>query len=130
MPEHAAIAFRCAGAPDVCASLRGAVTDALDKAGFQVVTAPGRADILISAIAGIVDAKVSRDFGNTFNTRTFQIDLTGEAPKLGDSVAMPPPSTVSFDSTLGRERLEEKSRLVAGDVVDRVQAYVKKKRGA
>jgi hypothetical protein len=42
---------------------------------------------------------------------------------------MPPAATVSFDPTVGRERLEEKSRLVASDIVDRVRAYVKKKRG-
>jgi len=64
------------------------------------------------------------------NTRTYQIELSGEAPKLGDTVSMPPASTVSFDPTVGRERLEEKSRLVASDIVDRVRAYVKKKRGA
>jgi hypothetical protein len=43
---------------------------------------------------------------------------------------MPPATTVSFDASVGRERLEEKSRLVAGDVVERVRAFVKKKRGA
>jgi hypothetical protein len=124
------VAFRCDGAPDVCASLRAAISDALDKAGFQVVTSPARAEIIVGAIAGVIDEKVSRQFGQTFNTRTYQIELSGEAPKFGDDVPMPPASTLSFDPTVGRERLEEKSRLVAGDVVDRVRAYVKKKRGA
>src|SRR5262249_56879632 len=98
MAESRAVAFRCAGAPDVCASLRNTVNDALDKAGFQVVTSPARADVAVSAITGVLDENVSRQFGQTFNTRTYQIELTGEAPKLGDSVAMPPPTTVSFDS--------------------------------
>jgi len=122
--------FSCGGAPDVCASLRAAVDDALEKAGFRVVTSPNRADVAIGAIADVLDEKAARQFGQTFNTRTYQIELTGEAPKFGDSVPMPPPATVSFDATVGRERLEEKSRLVASDIVDRVRAYVKKKRGA
>lgn len=114
----------------MCASLRSAVTDALEKAGFRVVGSPNRADISIGAIADIIDEKAARQFGQTFNTRTYQIELTGEAPKFGDDVSMPPATTVSFDATVGRERLEEKSRLVASDIVDRVRAYVKKKRGA
>ena len=130
IPENAAVAFHCEGAPDVCASLRDHVGSALDKAGFRVVTSADRADVAIGAIAGVLDEKSSRQFGQTFNTRTYQIELSGEAPKFGDSVSMPPASTVSFDATVGRERLEEKSRLVASDIVERVRAYVKKKRGA
>ena len=129
IPENAAVVFRCSGAPDVCASLRTTVNDALDKAGFRSVTSADRADIAVGAIAGVLDEKASRQFGQNFNTRTYQIELSGEAPKLGDTVSMPPASTVSFDPTVGRERLEEKSRLVASDIVERVRAYVKKKRG-
>lgn len=130
IPENAAVLFRCSGAPDVCASLRSNVNDALDKAGFRVVTSPDRADIAIGAVAGGLQEKVSQQFGQTFATRTYQIELSGEAPKLGDSIAMPPATTVSFDASFGRERLEEKARLVAGDVVERVRAFVTKKRGS
>jgi hypothetical protein len=129
IPENAAVSFQCQGAPDVCSSLRNTVNDALEKAGFRVVNSAARADIAVGAAAGVLDEKVSRQFGQTFATRTYQIELNAEAPKLGDSVSMPPASTVSFDATVGRERLEEKSRLIASDVVDRVRAYVKKKRG-
>jgi serine/threonine protein kinase len=129
IPENAAVAFRCSGAPDVCASLQTTVSDALDKAGFRVVTSADRADIAVGAIADVLDEKTSRQFGQNFNTRTYHIELSGEAPKFGDTVSMPPPATVSFDPTVGRERLEEKSRLVASDIADRVRAYVKKKRG-
>jgi hypothetical protein len=55
--------------------------------------------------------------------------LNGEAPRLGDAVSMPAATTVSFDPSFGRERLDEKARLIASDIVDRVRAYVKKKRG-
>jgi len=127
--DNAAVLFRCSGAPDVCASLRSNVNEALDKAGFHVVTSPDRADIAIGAVAGGLQEKVSQQFGQTFATRTYQIELSGEAPKLGDSVSMPPATTVSFDASVGRERLEEKSRLVASDIVERVRAYIKKKRG-
>jgi hypothetical protein len=130
IPDDAAVLFRCSGAPDVCASLRTNVNEALDKAGFRVVNSPDRADIAIGAVAGGLQEKVSQQFGQTFATRTYQIELSGEAPKLGDMVSMPPATTVSFDASVGRERLEEKSRLVAGDVVDRVKAYIKKKHGA
>jgi eukaryotic-like serine/threonine-protein kinase len=129
IPENAAVAFRCGGAAEVCASLNSAVHDALDKAGFRVVTSPDRADVLIGAMTGVLDEKASRQFGQTFNTRTYQIELSGEAPRFGDSVSMPAATTVSFDATVGRERLEEKSRLVASDIAERVRAYVKKKRG-
>ncbi|MBW8867515.1 MAG: serine/threonine protein kinase [Acidobacteria bacterium] len=127
--DNAAVAFHCSGAPEVCASLLTSVNDALDKAGFRVVSSADRADVAVGAIAGVLDEKASRQFGQNFNTRTYQIDLSGEAPKFGDMVSMPPSATVSFDPTVGRERLEEKSRVVASDIVDRVRAYVKKKRG-
>jgi serine/threonine-protein kinase len=129
IPENAAVIFRCSGAPEVCASLRTHVNDALDKAGYRVVTTPDRADIAVGAVAGGMDEKASHDFGQTFVTRTYQIELHGEAPRLGDIVSMPPATTVTFDATVGRERLEEKSRLVASDIVDRVRAYIKKKHG-
>jgi hypothetical protein len=129
IPENAAVLFRCSGAPDVCSSLRSTVNDALDKAGFRAVTTVDRADIAVGAVAAPLQDKVSRQFGQTFLTRTYSIELSGEAPKLGDTVPMPPSTSVSFDASVGRERLEEKSRLVAADIVERVRAYVKKTRG-
>jgi len=81
-------------------------------------------------VAGGLQEKVSQQFGQTFATRTYQIELSGEAPKVGEMIAMPPATTVSFDASFGRERLEEKSRLIAGDVVERVRAFVTKKRGS
>ena len=94
-----------------------------------MVASPDRADIAVGAVAGGMDEKVSQDFGQTFVTRTYQIEFHAEAPRLGDIVSMPPTTTVSFDATVGRERLEEKSRLVASDIVERVKAYIKKKHG-
>jgi serine/threonine-protein kinase len=130
IPENAAVLFRCSGAPDVCASLRSTVNEALDKAGFRTVTSVDRADIAVGAVAAPLQDKVSQQFGQTFLTRTYSIEFSGEAPKLGDAVSMPPSTTVSFDASVGRERLEEKSRLVAGDIIDRLRAFVKKKRAS
>jgi len=128
IPENAAVAFRCAGAPEVCASLRSTVADALEKAGFRSVVSADRADISITAAAQPVDEKVTRQFSTTFATRTYSIELNGEAPHLGDAVSMPGASTVSFDPSFGRERLDEKARLIASDIVERVRAFIKKKR--
>jgi hypothetical protein len=41
---------------------------------------------------------------------------------------MPPSTTVSYDPRFGSERLAEKGRLVAGDLVERVQAFLRKRR--
>ncbi len=130
IPENAAVLFRCSGAPDVCASLRSTVNEALDKAGFRTVTSVDRADIAVGAVAAPLQDKVSQQFGQTFLTRTYSIELSGEAPKLGDAVSMPPSTTVTFDASVGRERLEEKSRLVAGDIIERIRAFIKKKRAS
>jgi serine/threonine-protein kinase len=129
IPENAAVYFGCSGAPDVCAALRSAVSNAFEKSGLRSVNAAARADIAIGATAEALQQKVDTQFGTTFATRTYSIELTGEAPRAGDDVAMPGASTVSFDPSVGRERLDEKARVIASDIVDRVRAYVKKKRG-
>lgn len=130
IPDNAAVYFGCAGAPEVCSVLRSTVNDALEKAGYRPINSPARADIAVTANAAPVEERVSQQFGTTFAVRTYSIELDGEAPKLGESVSMPPATTVSYDQSVGRERLNEKARLVAGDVVERVNAFVKKKRGA
>jgi serine/threonine-protein kinase len=129
IPENAAVYFGCSGAPDVCAALRSAVSNAFEKSGIRSVNAAARADIAIGATAEALQQKVDSQFGTTFATRTYSIELTGEAPRAGDDVPMPGASTVSFDPSVGRERLDEKARVIASDIVDRVRAYVKKKRG-
>jgi hypothetical protein len=41
---------------------------------------------------------------------------------------MPAPSTLSYDPTFGSERVAEKARLVAGEIADKLQAYVANQR--
>lgn len=88
-----------------------------------------RADIDVLAMVDIVDERVDRQFGNTFAVRNYSIEITAEAPRTNENVPMPPPTSVTFDAQLGAERAVEKARVVASDIVDRVKAFAKKKRG-
>ena len=58
-------------------------------------------------------------------TRTYSVDITGES-KDGDPISMPPPRQFSFDAQYGRERLEENTRLISNDVLEKIKAYWKK----
>lgn len=129
IPENAAVFFGCSGAQEVCGALRTAVDEALDKGGFRSVRSAERADITVGAAATPVQERVSQQFGTPMATRTYSIEVSGEARHTDDAIRMPAASTVSFDPTFGRERLDEKARVVASDVVDRLRAYVKKTRG-
>jgi serine/threonine-protein kinase len=129
MPENPAVFFQCAGAPEVCAPLRTAVDDAMGKAGLTSVRAPARADIGIEARIEILQERVDRQFGNTFAVRNYSIDVTGETMKTSETVPMPASTTLSFDPRYGSERATEKARVVASDIVDRIKAFVKRKRG-
>ncbi len=130
MPEHPAVFFQCAGAPEICSVLRTAVDEALDKGGFSNVRSPARADIVVNAAAGGIQERVSQEFKTTFAVRTYAIELSGEAPHTNENVPMPAPTNVSFDPQFGSERVVERARLVAGDLVDKLKAFTQKKRGA
>ncbi len=65
---------------------------------------------------------MNRDFGTTFATRTYSVEVSGET-KDGQPISMPAPKTFSFDAQFGRERLDENARVIASDVVDKVRAY-------
>jgi hypothetical protein len=125
-PASPAIAVRCAGAPEVCSAIRSAVDDALQKAGFRSMRDPSRADVAVEVNVVPVDERVSQQFGTTFAVRNFTIDVSGEAPKLGDNVPMPSPTTLSYDPKFGGERVNEKARLVADGIVEKVKAFAAK----
>src|SRR5580765_964200 len=128
-PENPTVFFECAGAPALCGQLRPAVADALEKAGLGSVRNAARADIDVLAMVDIADERVNDQFKTTFVVRNYSIEITAEAPRTGENVPMPPPTSVSFDQQLGAERAVEKARVVASDIVDRVKAYAKKKHG-
>jgi hypothetical protein len=121
--------FHCNGAPDICSPLRTAVDEALEKAGLSSVRNAGRADIDVAADVQVVQERLTQQFGTTFAVRNYSIDVSGETTKTSETVSMPGPSTVSFDAQFGSQRAVEKSRAVASDIVDKVKAFVGKKRG-
>lgn len=128
-PESPAVFFNCTGAAEICGPLRTAVADALDKAGMTSIRNAARADIEVDADAGVVDGKVTQQFGQTFAVRNYTVQFDGEAPQTGETVPMPSPASMSFDAQYGSERAAERSRVIAGDIVERVRAFVRKKRG-
>src|SRR5262249_42258984 len=127
--ENAAVFFQCGGPQEVCGPLRTAVEDAIGKAGLTSVRAPVRADIIVDTRVEILQERVDTQFGNTFATRNYSIELSGEAPRTSEAVPMPSSTTLNFDPRYGSERAAEKARVVSSDIVDRVKAFIRKKRG-
>jgi len=122
-PANSTVAFRCGGAPEVCSALRTAVEEALQKAGISSLRDAARASIAVEATVTPLENRVSQQFGTTFAVRTYSIDVNGEAPRTGENVSMPASTTLSFDPKFGSERVAEKARLVAADIVEKVKAF-------
>ena len=120
--------FQCAGAREVCGALRTAVDEALDKAGLRSVRNAAKADIGVEARVTSLGENVARSFETALAVQTYSIDLTAETTGTAEVVSMPPSTTVSYDPRFGSERVVEKARLVAGEVVERVQAFASKRR--
>ena len=112
----------------MCSAIRNAVDEALQKAGLVSLRNPARADVSVEATVTPVDERVTQQFGTTFAVRNYSIDVSGEAPKTGEGVPMPPATTLSYDPKFGSERVNEKARLVADGVVEKVKAFVARKR--
>jgi hypothetical protein len=127
-PPNPAVAFRCVGPNEVCSAIRLNVEEALAKAGMRALRDPGRADVVVEANVTPVSEHVNNDFGTTLAVRTFTIDLISEAPKLGDSIPMPSVSQLSYDPRFGAERVNEKARLVADGVVEKIKAFAAKQK--
>src|SRR5437867_2069503 len=126
VPQRIAVFFQCAGAQEVCSALRTALDDELQKARFASVRSAARADIGIAARIAAVQGRVTPDL--QFAVRTYSIDVSGEAVQSSEAVAMPAPTTLSYDPSFGSERVAEKARLVAGEVAERLQAFVANQR--
>jgi len=120
--------FQCAGAREVCGALRTAVDEALDKAGLRSVRKAAKADIGVDARVTSLGENAARSFETALAVQTYSIDLTAETTGTAEAVSMPPSTTVSYDPRFGSERVVEKARLVAGEVVERVQAFASKRR--
>jgi serine/threonine-protein kinase len=119
------VAFRCSGASNVCASLRGAISPAFDAQSIVSVQDPGKADILVEARVEVVSERTEQMFGTTFVTRTYSVELTGETRGSSQAVPMPAPRTFSFDARVGQERLDGQMRLIAASAAERLRAFWK-----
>ena len=89
---------------------------------------PGGADIDVEAQVDVLQQNVDRQFGTTFAVRTYSIVLNGETTKTNEVVSMPGVDNLSFDQRVGSERANERARLVAAGVVERVKEFAAKKR--
>jgi serine/threonine protein kinase len=127
-PEKPAVYFHCLGVAEICAPLRTAMDEALEKAGLPSVRRVNGADVDVAARVDVVQQKVDRQFGTTFAVRTYSIELDGETTKTGEAVSMPGVENLSFDQQFGSERANERARVVAAGVVDRVKAFAAAKK--
>lgn len=127
-PERPSVYFRCAGPTEVCAPMRSAVDEALGGAGLTSVRRANAADVDVSAQVEVLQQNVDRQFGTVFAVRTYSIALSGETTKSGEVVSMPSVDNLSFDQRLGGERANERARVVAAGVVERVKAFAAAKR--
>ena len=125
-PANPAVAFRCSGPANVCASLRSAIGPAFDAQSIIGVQDAAKADILVEARVEVVSERTEQMFGTTFVTRTFAVDLTGEARASSQTVPMPAQTTFSFDARVGQERLDSQTRLIAASAAERIKAFWKK----
>ena len=128
-PVNPAVFFHCAGPPEICSVLRAQVDDALEKSGLSSVRSAQRADVDVGARVNALQQKVTQEFSTMLAVRTYSIELEAETTRTSERVAMPPPATLNFDPQFGSERVVEKARLVASDIVDRVKAFAARKRG-
>jgi len=126
VPANPSVAFRCAGPPDVCAALKSAVDQALAKDSMTSTRDAARADVALESAVTLVDEQTQTMFGTTFTVRNYTIDVSGEARASSDSVPMPSAATLNYDARY-RDRLDEKARTVAADVVEHIRAYWKKR---
>jgi len=83
---------------------------------------PPRGDVVIHLAVEEIEARSEQQFGTTFVVRTYSIEAVGTSPHFDDELVLPP-AMVTFDARLGREKLRERSRVIATDLVAAVRAY-------
>ncbi|HEY6356936.1 MAG TPA: serine/threonine-protein kinase, partial [Vicinamibacterales bacterium] len=125
-PANPSVAWRCEGPPDICNALKSATDQALAKDSMTSTRDAARADVALLATVTLVDEQTQQMFGTTFTVRNYTIDVNGEARASSDSVPMPSAATLNYDARY-RDRLDEKARTVAADVVEHIRAYWKKR---
>jgi eukaryotic-like serine/threonine-protein kinase len=126
VPANPSVAWRCEGPPEICSALKSATDQALAKDSMTSTRDATRADIALAATVSLVDEQTQQMFGTSFTIRNYTIDVTGEARASSDSVPMPSAATLNYDARY-RDRLDEKARTVAADVVEHIRAFWKKR---
>jgi serine/threonine-protein kinase len=125
LPENPRVSFQCRGPAEICTPLRNEMAEALGRESLPAVRAGG--DVLLTAEVTFVDEQPNRAFGTNVTVRTYSIEMSGEAPRLEEDIAIPS-RTVSADQRLGGERFVEAARLVAAEAVQRVRAFWQRQR--
>ena len=114
----------CQGTGDLCGAVRSAFDQQIESNGLAIARTKDRADIVIVATIGITGE--NRD--ENFVTRSYLLDVVGDAPKLDKAVALPAARSFSFDARVGRERLNENARAMAVQSLTRVKDFIDRNR--
>jgi hypothetical protein len=114
----------CRGSGDLCGAVRSAFDQQLESQGLGIARSAERADIVL--VATVATLGETRD--ENFVTRSYSLDVVGDAPKLDRAVSMPPARSFSFDSRFGRERLNENARAMAVQSVNKVKEFIDRNR--
>jgi serine/threonine protein kinase len=126
IPSTPSVSLSCDGVADACAAIGNAFQNELERRKVPFAQFDP-AEIEIAIFAEEVEARQEQQFGTLMVVRTYSIEMTGKAPRFRELVPMPQPETLSFDARFGKEKLNERSRVIASNVADKIQAYWSKK---
>ena len=122
IPVNPSVEIYCEGLSDACASLRSELENSLRRAEISLAGAD-EPEVMVTLYTEEIESRSEQQFGTTFVVRTYSMEAAGQAPRFGEAVSMPPPEVFSFDTRLGREKLNERSRVLAEAVTRSIRAY-------
>ncbi len=126
VPSSPPVHHRCEGLSDACSSLKSALQQSFERAGLPVAPL-AEAEIVLLIYTEEIESRTEQQFGSTFVVRTYSIEASAEAPRFGEPLNMPPPEVFSFDTRFGRERLNERSRVVSDTLTETILSYWSKR---
>jgi hypothetical protein len=121
-PARPPVALGCSGVGDGCGALTNALHASFERAGLKLAR-PDRAEVQLELRVEQVGERSEQQFGTTFVVRTYAVSVMAEAPRFDELIPMPVPASISFDTRLGAEKLNEASRVIASDVTDHITRY-------
>lgn len=107
----------------MCASLRSAIGPALKAQSLVSGNDPATADVLLDAQVEFIDERRQQMFGTVIVTRTYSVELSGQAGPRALTVPMPQASTVSYDARVGQEKLDGQMRVIAASAAEKIRTY-------